>query len=231
MNPIQQVYRQAKAWNDQLEEEALLQLKQTDAYTILPPDWDRIVVQQEQIEQRLGLPASRKTLRVATDALLDFALKWITQHGTAEQTARYRQALDTLLPFSSEPFLEVCMTLPENQDPSPIPSFMQELVAFFAQQAQGAEKALLQNYAVHESHLAFLERALIHIQRDQPEEAEAALLSFSYEEEPRRREQARLLAILGRQERSPHTERQEALLRQLAAALPTSSEPDGEGPA
>jgi hypothetical protein len=115
---------------------------------------------------------------------------------------------------------------PENQDPSPVPAFLQELITFFAQQAQEAEEALHQNYALHAAHLVYLEQALIHIQKGLPEAAEAALLSFSTEEEPRRKEQTRLLSMLGWQERSPHSERQEALVRQLTAALPSPDQPD-----
>lgn len=123
---------------------------------------------------------------------------------------------------------EACMNLPENQDPSPIPAFIRELAAFFQQQEREAEEALLQNYALHETHLAFLEHALAHIQADQPKEAGMALRAFSTEEEQRRREQARLLSILGREEHSPHEERQEALVRKLLAALPSFEQSDGE---
>jgi hypothetical protein len=228
MNMIQQVYRQAKDCNDRLETEALRQLKQTDAYHTLPPDWDRIVAQQEQIEQALGLPVSRQNLRGATDALLDFALAWMIQHGTAEQATHFRHTLDLSMTSTHEPFLEACMNLPENQDPSPVPVFIQELAAFFQQQEREAEEALLQNYALHEAHLAYLEHALAHIQADQPKEAGVALNAFSAEEGKRRREQARLRSILGREERSPHEERQEALVRKLIAALPAPDQPDGE---
>ena len=120
------------------------------------------------------------------------------------------------------------MNLPENQDPFSVPAFIQELATFFQQQDREAEEALLQNYALHAVHLAYLEQALIHIQRDQPEEAEAALLLFSTEEEPRLKEQTRLLSLLGRQERSPHAERQEVLVRQLIAALPSPDQSGGE---
>jgi uncharacterized protein Smg (DUF494 family) len=120
------------------------------------------------------------------------------------------------------------MNLPENKDPSPVPAFMREFAMFFQQQEREAEEALRQNYALHEAHLAYREHALAHIQADQPAEAEAALRCFSTEEAQRLNEQARLLAILGRQERSPHAERQEVLVRQLIAALPSPEQPDGE---
>ena len=137
------------------------------------------------MEQALSLPASRKTLRVATDALLDFALAWTIQHGIAEQTTRFRQALNLSLTYAHEPFWEACMNHPENQDAFSVPAFIQELAAFFQQQERMAEEALLQNYALHAAHLAYLEQALVHIQRDQPKEANAALLLFSTKEEPR----------------------------------------------
>lgn len=106
-----------------------------------------------------------------------------------------------------------------NPEENPIPAFIQELAAFFKQQQQAAEEALRQNYALHESHLIFLESALAHIRADQPAEAEAHLLRFSFEEERRLKDQARLQAELGKQERSPHQERQETLLRHLSEAI------------
>lgn len=108
------------------------------------------------------------------------------------------------------------MNIPEE---NPVPSFIKELAGFFDQQQQAAEEALRQNYVLHESHLVFLEQALAHIRADQPEEAEATLLHFYAEEQKRLKDQARLQSILGRQERSPHRERHEALLRQLSEAI------------
>jgi hypothetical protein len=212
---IQLVYRHAKERNERLEAEAFQQLKETEVFNTLPPDWDRIITQQERIEQALGLPDSRKTLREATDALLHFALAWIIQHGTTQQEVLFRKVLDISLTYSHEGFLEVCMNIPEE---NPIPAFIQDLAAFFGQQQQASEEALRQNYALHESHLVFLEHALAHIQADQLEEAERDLLCFYSEEQQRLRDQARLQSILGREEPSPHRERHEALLRQLSEA-------------
>jgi hypothetical protein len=101
----------------------------------------------------------------------------------------------------------------------PISACMQELAAFFEQQQQNAEEALRQNYALHEVHLKLLEEALGHVQADKPEEAEVMLLRFYTEEQPRFSDQARLQARLGREERSPHQERHEELLRQLFEAV------------
>ncbi|HEU5382296.1 MAG TPA: hypothetical protein VFV38_43330 [Ktedonobacteraceae bacterium] len=115
-----------------------------------------------------------------------------------------------------------------NPEENPIPAFIQELAAFFKQQQQATEETLRQNYALHESHLAFLESALTHIQADQPEEAEAVLLRFSSKEELRLTEQARLQAALGRQERSPHQERQETLLRHLSEAIQQQKRTGGQ---
>src|SRR5690348_9933352 len=111
------------------------------------------------------------------------------------------------------------MKMPEDHDPSPAPAFLQEFATFFQQQAQEAEEALRQHYALHEAHLAYLEHALVHVQEDRPEEAEATLLCFLTEEERRMREHTRLLSMLGRKERSPHQERQDALVTQLNEAL------------
>ena len=219
MHTIQLVYRHAKEHNERLEAEAFRQLKETMAFNTLPPDWDCILAQQERIEHELDLPASRIALQEATDALLKFALAWVIQHGTTEQATLLRKALDISLTYSHETFLEACMNLPEGQEHSPIPAFIEELATFFEQQGQAAEDALRQNYALHESHLALLEHALAHIQADRPEEAEATLLCFYTEEQQRLKDQVRLQSILGREERSPHRERHEALLRQLSEAI------------
>lgn len=107
----------------------------------------------------------------------------------------------------------------KTSEANPIPAFFQECAAFFAQYEQATEEALHRTSALHEAHLALLERALAHLHADQPEAAEAALRRFSAEEEPRLREQAQLQSALGRHERSPHQERQEALVRRLSEAL------------
>jgi len=220
MNTIQWVYCQARELNNRLETEALRRLKETEAFHTLPPDWDRIVTQQEQIEQALGLPHARKILEETTLALELFAIMWMNEQRTPEQTiSSFVGAPITLQPRYYEPFLEVCMNLPESHESYPVPAFIQELAAFFEQQQQAAEDALRQNYALHESHLAFLEHALAHIQADRPEEAEATLLCFYTEEQQRLKDQARLQSILGREEQSPHRERHEALLHQLSKAI------------
>ncbi len=119
------------------------------------------------------------------------------------------------------------MTLPENQEPSPVPTFIQELATFFQQQEHEAEEALRQNYALHESHLALLELALAHIQADQTEEATTTLLRFYAQEQQRFREQTRLQALLRQAEPSPHRERYDAVLLQLAEALEQHRFTDG----
>jgi hypothetical protein len=43
MHMIQLVYRHAKERNERLEAEAFRQLKETEVFNTLPPDWDRII--------------------------------------------------------------------------------------------------------------------------------------------------------------------------------------------
>lgn len=127
---------------------------------------------------------------------------------------------------TQEKGVEASMRVPEA---NPVPAFFQEFAAFFVQHEQANEKALRRTYAVHEAHLALLEQALAHLHADQLEAAEAALRRFSSEEEPRLREQAQLQSALGRHERSPHQERQEALVRRLSEALERHRRTGGEG--
>ena len=106
---------------------------------------------------------------------------------------------------------------------NPAPACIQDLAAFFDQQQQAVEEALCQNYALHESHLVFLEHALAHTQADQPHKAEVDLLRFYAAKQQRLIEQAKLQAAIGRREPSPHRERHKALLDQLSEALRTKN--------
>jgi hypothetical protein len=145
-----------------------------------------------------------------------FALEWVSRHGTIEQIALLKEVLHLPLASCHEAFLEACLTLPEEH---PVESGYADVAAFFEQQHQLVEEELRQSYSWHHIHLVSLKQALASIRADRPAEAEALLLNFSLDEKQRRADQARLQAVLGRIERSPHQDQQEVVLKCLSEAM------------
>ena len=227
MHPAQKTYQHAKAHHAYREAEANARKRRAlcEMREHLTRDWEQLAATNIQIEEELGLPASSAALGEAIDALLLFAWEWVSRHGTPEQIALLKEVLHLPLASCHEAFLEACLTLPEEY---PVESGHADVAAFFEHQHQLVEEELRQSYAWHHIHLVSLEQALASIRADRTAEALPLLLNFSLDEKQRRVDQARLQAVLGRIERSPHQDQQEVLLRHLSEAMPQSRLPEEE---